>query len=94
MSLHHYIQPVSYKRYFLCNNCVLLLVYAINLSLSTDLVDHYGENTFSVKPPFHLIQGPFIYRTEINDTLSKNQKKKIPVQGWTVLLLIELRGLV
>ena len=46
-----YIQPVSYKRYFWCNNCVLLLVYAINLSLNTDLVDPYGENTFSVKPP-------------------------------------------
>jgi hypothetical protein len=26
-------------------------VYAINLSLSTDLVDPYSENTFSVKPP-------------------------------------------
>ena len=47
----YYVQPVSYKRYFRCNNCVLLLVYAINLSLSTDLVDPYGENTFSVKPP-------------------------------------------
>ena len=46
-----YIQPVSHKRYFRCNNCVLLLVYAINLSLSTDLVDPYGENTFSMKPP-------------------------------------------
>jgi len=46
-----HIQPVSYKRYFRCNNCVLLLVHAINLSLSTDLVDPYGENTFSVKPP-------------------------------------------
>ena len=45
------LQPVSYKRYFRCKNCVLLLVYAINLSLSTDLVDPYGENTFSVKPP-------------------------------------------
>ena len=48
-----YIQPVSFKRYFRCNNCVLLLVYAINLSLSTDLVDPYGENTFSVKPPLY-----------------------------------------
>ena len=45
------IQPVSYKRYFRCNNCVLLLLYAINLSLSTDLVDPYSENTSSVKPP-------------------------------------------
>ena len=48
-----YIQPVSYKRYFRCNDCVLLLVYTINLSLSTDLVDPYGENTFSVKPPLY-----------------------------------------
>ena len=45
------VQPVSYKRYYRCNNCVLLLVYAINISLRTDLVDPYGENTFSVKPP-------------------------------------------
>ena len=48
------LQPVSYKRYFRCYNCVLLLVYAINLSLSTDLVDPYGENTFSKKPPLAL----------------------------------------
>ena len=33
------IQPVSYKRYFRCINCFLRLVYTINLSLSTDLVD-------------------------------------------------------
>ena len=26
-----YIQPVSYKRYFRCNNCLLLLVYTIHL---------------------------------------------------------------
>ena len=32
-----HIQPVSYKRFFRCNNC-LLLVYTIHLSLSTDLV--------------------------------------------------------
>ena len=30
-----YLQPVSYKRYFRCNNCFLLLVYTIHLSLST-----------------------------------------------------------
>ena len=29
------LQPVSYKRYFRCNNCFLLLVYTIHLSLST-----------------------------------------------------------
>ena len=39
MKRYFQLQPVSYKRYFRCNNCVLLLVYAINLSLSTDLVD-------------------------------------------------------
>ena len=33
------LQPVSYKRYFRCNNCFLLLVYTINLSQSKDLVD-------------------------------------------------------
>ena len=33
------IQPVSYKRYFRCNNCLLLLVYTIHLSLSTNLID-------------------------------------------------------
>ena len=29
------LQPVSYKRYFRCNNGFLLLVYTIHLSLST-----------------------------------------------------------
>ena len=37
--LYILVQPVSYKRYFRCNNCFLLLVYTINLSLSMDLVD-------------------------------------------------------
>ena len=46
-----YIQPVSYKRYFRCNNCLLLLVYTINLSLSlcTDLVDPPPMGTFYMK---------------------------------------------
>ena len=43
------IQPVSYKRYFRCNNCFLLLVYTINLSLSTDLVDPPPMGTFYMK---------------------------------------------
>ena len=42
-------QPVSYKRYFRCNNCFLLLVYTINLSLSTDLVDPPPIRTFYKK---------------------------------------------
>jgi len=33
MDLHSEVQPVSYKRYFRCNNCFLLLLYTINLSL-------------------------------------------------------------
>ena len=45
------IQPVSYKRYFRCNNCFLLLVYTINLSLSTDLVDPPPMGTFYMKNP-------------------------------------------
>ena len=43
------IQSVSYKRYFRCNNCFLLLVYTINLSLSTDLVDPPPMGTFYMK---------------------------------------------
>ena len=43
------IQPVLYKRYFRCNNCFLLLVYTINLSLSTDLVDPPPMGTFYMK---------------------------------------------
>ena len=43
------IQPVSYKKYFRCNNCFLLLVYTINLSLSTDLVDPPPMGTFYMK---------------------------------------------
>ena len=47
-SLGH-IQPVSYKRYFRCNNCFLLLMYTINLSLSTVLVDPPPIRTFYMK---------------------------------------------
>ena len=43
------VQPVSYKRYFRRNNCFLLLVYTINLSLSTDLVDLPPMGTFYMK---------------------------------------------
>ena len=43
------VQPVSYKRYFRCNNCFLLLMYTINLSLSTDLVDPPPIGTFYMK---------------------------------------------
>ena len=43
------IQPVSYKRYFRCNSCFLLLVYTINPSLSTDLVDPPPMRTFYMK---------------------------------------------
>ena len=39
---------VSYQRYFLCNNCFLLLVYNINLS-STDFVDPPPMGTFFMK---------------------------------------------
>ena len=43
------LQPVSYKRYFRCKNCFLLLVYTINLSLRTDLVDRPPIGTFYMK---------------------------------------------
>ena len=46
-----YVQPVSYKRYFRCNNFLLLLVYTINLSLSTDLVDPPPMGTCYMKHP-------------------------------------------
>ena len=45
------IQPVSYKRYFRCNNCFLLLVYTIHLSLSTNLVDPPPMRTIHMKHP-------------------------------------------
>ena len=44
-----YVQPVSYKRYFRCNNSFLLLVFTINRSLSTDLVDPPPMGTFYMK---------------------------------------------
>ena len=45
----HIVQPVSYKRYFRCNNCYLLLVYTIHLSLRTDLVDPPPMGTIYMK---------------------------------------------
>ena len=45
------IQPVSYKRYFRFNNCFLLLVYTIHLSLSTNLVDPPPMGTIYMKHP-------------------------------------------
>ena len=50
----HTLQPVSYKRYFRCNNCFLLLVYTIQLSLSTDLVDPPPMGTIYMKHPLSL----------------------------------------
>ena len=49
-----YIQPVSYKRYFRCNNCILLLVYTIHLSLSTKLVDPPPMGTIYMRHPLFL----------------------------------------
>ena len=49
--LKNEIQPVSYKRYFRCNNCFLLLVYTIHLSLSTNLVDPPPMHTIYMKHP-------------------------------------------
>ena len=46
-----YVQPVSYKLYFRCNNCFLLLVYTIHLSLSTNLVDPPPTRTIYMKHP-------------------------------------------
>ena len=43
------VQPVSYKRYFRCNNCFLFLLCTINLSLSTDLDDPPLMETFYMK---------------------------------------------
>ena len=45
------LQSVSYKRYFRCNNCFLLLVYTIHLSLSTDLEDPPPMGTIYIKHP-------------------------------------------
>ena len=45
------LQPVAYKRYFRCNNCFLLLVYTIHLSLSTNLVDPPPMHTIYMKHP-------------------------------------------
>ena len=46
-----YIQPISYKRYFRCNNCFLHLVYTIHLLLSTNLVDPPPMGTIYMKHP-------------------------------------------
>ena len=46
------LQPVSYKRYFRCNNCFLLLVYTFHLSLSTDLEDPPPMGTIYMKHPY------------------------------------------
>ena len=48
-SVHNQLQPVSYKRYFRCNKCFLLLVHTIHLSLSTNLVDPSPMRTIYVK---------------------------------------------
>ena len=46
-------------------------MHAINLSLSTDLVDPYGENTFSVKPPLAELNSSIeIY--QVNDSYMVN----------------------
>ena len=45
----HDIQPVSYKWFFRCNYCLLLLVYTIHLSLSTDLIDPPSMGTIYIK---------------------------------------------
>ena len=54
------LQPVSYKRYFWCNNCFLLLVYNIHLSLSTNLVDPPPMRTIYMKHPLYIVK--FIYK--------------------------------
>ena len=54
------VQPVSYKRYFRCNNCFLLLVYSIHLSLSTNLVDPPPLRTIYMKHPLYIVQGRLI----------------------------------
>ena len=54
-------RQVSYKRYFRCNNCFLLLVYTIHLSLSTDLVDPSPMGTFGlfvIVCVWQTVQGP------------------------------------
>ena len=65
------IQPVSYKRYFRCNNCLLLLVYTINLSLSTALVDPPPMGTFYMK---HALCSMFI-RKKYGVQNDKNTEK-------------------
>ena len=62
------IQPVLYKRYFRCNNCFLLLVYTINLSLSTDLVD---------PPPIE----PFIWSTRYLYMIDQKSENITPIKG-------------
>ena len=48
---NHQLQHVSYKRYFRCNNCFLLLVYTTHLSLNTNLVDPPPMRTIYMKHP-------------------------------------------
>ena len=48
------LRPVLYKRYFRCNNCFLLLVYTIHLSLSTDMVDPPPMGTINMKHALYM----------------------------------------
>ena len=94
------VQPVSYKRYFRCNNRVPLPVYAINPSPSTDLVDPYGENTFSVKPPlaksfcviFHFNSSKVEYKKSVKLVLKQAQIfwKSILEKFWCFFLFFWL----
>ena len=66
-SIPIYLQPVSYKRYFRCINCFLILVYTIHLSLITNLVDPPPTRTIYMKHPLAVVclgtvccQGPSI----------------------------------
>ena len=59
------VQPVSYKRYFRYNNCFLLLMYTINPSLSTNLVDPPPMRTIYMKHP--LAEEPFFMKSPLHN---------------------------
>ena len=72
---------MSYKRYFLCKKCFLLLVYTISLSLSIDFVDPPPMETFYMKHALYYSQMPRIFSLYFNFSISELS------DFWIILLL-------
>ena len=96
------LQPVSYKRYFRCNNCFLILVYTIHLSLSTNLVDPPPMRTIYMKHPLAVtpvnvcmcteeddkLQCPVISYIDNNDNTKTTFLSPLIIKGKKIMLII------